>query len=81
MSVLKPEERKSASVICNLRYDLKGIVSALRDDFPELCIKEYHGESDPIEKVQDFSDVEEAWKDVDIRSSIYQYVKNRSLMY
>ncbi|CAJ0879384.1 9718_t:CDS:2, partial [Entrophospora sp. SA101] len=27
---------------------------------------EYHGESDPVEKAQDFSDVEEAWKDVDI---------------
>ncbi|CAJ0836503.1 15393_t:CDS:2 [Entrophospora sp. SA101] len=66
MSALKPEERKSASVICHLRYDLKGIVSALRDDFPELRIKEYHGESDPVEKAQDFSDVEEAWKDVDI---------------
>jgi Origin of replication binding protein len=66
MSVLKPEERKSASVICHLRYDLKGIVSALRDDFPELRIKEYHGESDPVEKAQDFSNVEEAWKDVDI---------------
>ncbi|RHZ81903.1 hypothetical protein Glove_117g518 [Diversispora epigaea] len=55
-----PENRKGASVICHLKYDLKGIVSALRDNFPELHIKEYHGDSDPVEKAQDFSNVEEA---------------------
>ena len=66
MSVLEPEEQKSASVICHLRKDIQGIVRALKTDFPELRIKEYHGDSDPVEKMRDFSNVEEAWKDVDI---------------
>ncbi|CAG8497769.1 17482_t:CDS:2 [Cetraspora pellucida] len=35
-------------------------------EFPTLRIKRYHGKSDPIEKSQDFSNVEEAWKDVDL---------------
>ncbi|CAI2200484.1 14784_t:CDS:2, partial [Funneliformis geosporum] len=45
--------------------DVQGIVRALKTDFPELRIKEYHGKSDPVEKAHDFSNVEEAWKDVD----------------
>ncbi|RGB39840.1 hypothetical protein C1646_664276 [Rhizophagus diaphanus] len=32
----------------------------------ELRIKEYHGKSDPVEKAQDFSNVEESWIDVDL---------------
>ncbi|POG70163.1 hypothetical protein GLOIN_2v1776239 [Rhizophagus irregularis DAOM 181602=DAOM 197198] len=32
----------------------------------ELQIKEYHGKSDPVEKAHDFSNVEEAWKAVDL---------------
>ncbi|PKK61966.1 hypothetical protein RhiirC2_718060 [Rhizophagus irregularis] len=32
----------------------------------ELRIKEYHGKSDLVEKAQDFSNVEESWKDVDL---------------
>src|SRR6185369_4688376 len=65
MSSLPFDERKSASLICHLRKDVQGIVRALRSDFPELLIKNYHGKSDPIEKSQDFSNVEEAWKGVD----------------
>ncbi|CAB4390584.1 unnamed protein product [Rhizophagus irregularis] len=66
MSSLPFENRKSASLICHLRKDLQGIVRALKTDFPELRIKEYHGKSDPVEKVHDFSNVEESWKDVDL---------------
>ncbi|CAB4387229.1 unnamed protein product [Rhizophagus irregularis] len=66
MSSLPFENRKSASLICHLRKDLQGIVCALKTDFPELRIKEYHGKSDPVEKAHDFSNVEEAWKVVDL---------------
>ncbi|CAG8621413.1 9685_t:CDS:1 [Paraglomus occultum] len=66
MSSLLFDERKSASLICHLRKDVQGIVRALRTDFPELRIKNYHGKSDPVEKARDFSDVEEAWKEVDL---------------
>ncbi|RHZ87063.1 hypothetical protein Glove_40g139 [Diversispora epigaea] len=66
MSSLSPNERKSASLICHLRRDVQGIVYALRVDFPELRIKKYHGKSDPIEKAGDFSNVEEAWKNIDL---------------
>ncbi|RHZ85037.1 hypothetical protein Glove_73g27 [Diversispora epigaea] len=66
MSLLPINERKSASLICHLRKDIQGIVYALRTDFPELRIKEYHGKSDPAEKAQDFGNVDEAWKDVDL---------------
>ncbi|PKC52871.1 hypothetical protein RhiirA1_404683, partial [Rhizophagus irregularis] len=66
MSLLPFENRKSASLICHLRKDVQGIVRALKTDFPELRIKEYHGKSDPVEKAHDFSNVEEAWKDVDL---------------
>src|SRR3954452_18204963 len=45
---------------------MQGIVCALKTDFPELQIKEYHGKSDPVEKAHDFSNVEESWKDVDL---------------
>ena len=45
---------------------MQGIVRALRTAFPELRIKSYHGKSDPVEKARDFSDVEEAWKEVDL---------------
>ncbi|CAI2197194.1 9080_t:CDS:2, partial [Funneliformis geosporum] len=66
MSSLPFENRKSASLICHLRKDLQGIVHALKTEFPELRIKEYHGKSDPMEKAQDFSNVEESWKDIDL---------------
>ncbi|CAB4393173.1 unnamed protein product [Rhizophagus irregularis] len=66
MSLLPFENRTSASLICHLRKDIQGIVRALKTDFPELQIKEYHGKSDPVEKAHDFSNVEEAWKDVDL---------------
>ena len=45
---------------------MQGIIRALKTDFPELRIKEYHGKSDPVEKAHDFSNVEESWKDVDL---------------
>jgi hypothetical protein len=60
MSSLPFENRKSASLICHLRKDVQGIVRALKTDFPELRIKEYHGKSDPVEKAHDFSNVEES---------------------
>ncbi|CAI2191789.1 13675_t:CDS:2, partial [Funneliformis geosporum] len=66
MSSLPFEERKSASLICHLRKDVQGIVRALKTDFPELRIKEYHGKSDPVEKAHDFSNVEETWMGVDL---------------
>ncbi|CAB5205247.1 unnamed protein product [Rhizophagus irregularis] len=66
MSLLPFENWKSASLICHLRKDLQEIVRALKTDFPELRIKEYHGKSDPVEKAHDFSNVEEAWKVVDL---------------
>ncbi|CAI2188563.1 19_t:CDS:2, partial [Funneliformis geosporum] len=56
-SLLPFENHKSASLICHLRKDLQGIVHALKTEFPELGIKEYHGKSDLIEKAQDFSNV------------------------
>ncbi|CAI2186954.1 10655_t:CDS:2 [Funneliformis geosporum] len=40
--------------------DIQGIVHALKTDFSELQIKEYHGKSDPMEKAYDFSNVEES---------------------
>ncbi|POG53584.1 hypothetical protein GLOIN_2v1792147 [Rhizophagus irregularis DAOM 181602=DAOM 197198] len=66
MSLLPFENRTSVSLICHLRKDVQGIVRALKTDFPELRIKEYHGKSDPVEKAHDFSNVEESWKDVDL---------------
>src|SRR5207248_6232194 len=66
MSLLPFESRKSASLICHLRKDVQGVVRALKTDFPELRIKEYHGKSDPMGKVHDFSNIEESWKDVDL---------------
>ncbi|CAI2199847.1 18284_t:CDS:2, partial [Funneliformis geosporum] len=65
MSSLPFENRTSMSLICHLRKDVQGIIRALKTDFPELRIKEYHGKSDPVEKAHDFSNVEESWKDVD----------------
>ncbi|RHZ44362.1 hypothetical protein Glove_736g5 [Diversispora epigaea] len=56
----------SPLVICHLRKDIQGIVRAFKTDFSELHIKEYHGDFDPVEKMQNFSNIEEAWKDVDI---------------
>ena len=58
MSLLPFEERVSASLICHLRKDVQGIIRALKTEFPELRIKEYHGKSDPVEKTRDFSNVE-----------------------
>src|SRR5215212_587789 len=66
MSLLPFESQKSASLICYLRKDVQGIVRALKTDFSELWIKEYHGKSDPVEKAHDFSNVEESWSDVDL---------------
>ncbi|CAG8554560.1 3024_t:CDS:2, partial [Cetraspora pellucida] len=66
ISSLPPNERKSASLICHLRKDVQGIVHALRTDFPELCIKNYHGKSDLAEKAKDFGNVDETWKEVDL---------------
>ncbi|CAB4400464.1 unnamed protein product [Rhizophagus irregularis] len=66
MSLLPFENRTSVSLICHLRKDVQGIIRALKTDFPELRIKEYHGKSDPVEKAHDFSNVEESWKDVDL---------------
>ena len=65
-SLLLFENHKSASLICHLRKDMQGIVHALKTDFPELRIKEYHGKSDPVEKAHDFSNVEESWRDIDL---------------
>ncbi|GBB86024.1 hypothetical protein RclHR1_12470005 [Rhizophagus clarus] len=48
------------------KKDVQGIVRALKTDFPELRIKEYHGKSDSMEKAQDFSNVKELWSDVDL---------------
>uniref|UniRef100_U9TCS9 Replication origin-binding protein domain-containing protein n=1 Tax=Rhizophagus irregularis (strain DAOM 181602 / DAOM 197198 / MUCL 43194) TaxID=747089 RepID=U9TCS9_RHIID len=64
MSLLPFENRTSVSLICHLRKDVQGIVRALKTDFPELRIKEYHSKSDPVEKAHDFSNVEESWKDL-----------------
>ncbi|RGB21613.1 hypothetical protein C1646_678406, partial [Rhizophagus diaphanus] len=66
MSLLSFENQKSASLICHLRKDVQGIVRALKTDFPELRIKEYHGKSDSVKKAHNFSNVEEAWKAVDL---------------
>ena len=66
MSLLPFESQKSASLICHLRKDVQGFVRALKTDFPELRIKEYHGKSDPVEKAHDFSNVEESWSDIDL---------------
>ena len=60
MSLLPFENRTSVSLICHLRKDVQGIVRALKTDFPELRIKEYHGKSDPVEKAHDFSNMEES---------------------
>ncbi|CAI2185650.1 2912_t:CDS:2, partial [Funneliformis geosporum] len=66
MSLLPFESWKSVSLICHFRKNVQGIVRALKTDFPELRIKEYHGKSDPVEKAHDFSNVEESWNNVDL---------------
>ncbi|CAB4388739.1 unnamed protein product [Rhizophagus irregularis] len=66
MSLLPFENWTSASLICHLRKDVQEIVRTLKTDFPELRIKEYHGKTNSVEKAQDFSNVEESWKDVDL---------------
>src|SRR3954454_25216392 len=66
MFLLPFENRTSASLICHLRKDIQGIVRALKTDFSELRIKEYHGKSDPMKKAHNFSNVEESWSDVDL---------------
>ncbi|CAI2176235.1 8223_t:CDS:2 [Funneliformis geosporum] len=48
------------------KKDVQGIIRALKTDFPELRIKEYHGKSDPVKKAHDFRNIEESWKDVDL---------------
>ncbi|CAI2171934.1 5364_t:CDS:2 [Funneliformis geosporum] len=66
MSLLPFENRTSVLLIYHLRKDVQGIIRALKTDFPELRIKEYHDKSDPVEKAHNFSNVEESWKDVDL---------------
>ncbi|GBB90263.1 hypothetical protein RclHR1_17160003 [Rhizophagus clarus] len=66
MASLPFESRTSVSLICHLRKGVQGIVRALKTDFPELRIKEYHGKSDPVEKAHDFSNIEESWKDINL---------------
>jgi hypothetical protein len=66
MSALPFEKRTSGALICHCRKDVQAIVYSLRNKYPELRIKEYHGKSDPEEKSHDFSNVETAWKDVDL---------------
>jgi|SRR5581483_2286030 len=66
MSLLPFENWKSASLICHLRKDVQEIVRALKTNFPELRIKEYHSKSDLVEKAHDFSNVEETWKAIDL---------------
>src|SRR3954454_20488914 len=66
MTSLPFESQTSTSLICHLRKDIQGIICALKTDFPELRIKEYHGKSDPVEKARDFSNVEESWRDTDL---------------
>jgi len=39
---------------------MRGIVRALKTDFPELRIKEYHDKSDLVEKAHDFSNVKKS---------------------
>ena len=53
-------------LICHLRKDIQGIIHALKTNFPELQIKEYHGKSDPEKKAHDFSNVKESLKYVDL---------------
>ncbi|CAB5199191.1 unnamed protein product [Rhizophagus irregularis] len=60
------ENQKSTSLICHLRKDVQGIVHALKANFPELRIKKYHSKSDLVKKAHDFSNVEEAWKAIDL---------------
>ena len=57
---------KSATLICHLKKNVQGIVYALRTNFPELHIKNYYGKSDPAKKAQDFGNVDEIWKEVDL---------------
>ena len=66
ISSLPSEKWTSASLICHLRKDMQEIVCALKTDFSELQIKEYHGKSDLVEKAHDFSNVKESWKDVNL---------------
>ena len=67
MSLLPFENQKSTSLICHLRKDVQGIVRTLnKTDFSELQIKEYYGKSDLVKKAYNFSNVEEAWKTVDL---------------
>ncbi|CAG8481769.1 3609_t:CDS:2 [Cetraspora pellucida] len=63
MSSLPSNEQKSASLICHLRKDVQEIVHALRINFPELHIKNYHDKSDLAKKAQDFGNVNETWKE------------------
>ena len=45
---------------------MQGIVYILKTNFSELKIKKYHSKSNLIEKAYDFSNVEEAWRGVDL---------------
>ncbi|CAI2191777.1 8316_t:CDS:2, partial [Funneliformis geosporum] len=45
-------KNKPFSIIHNIYKLQKGIVHAFKTNFPELRIKEYHGKSDPIEKLK-----------------------------
>ncbi|CAI2200150.1 16809_t:CDS:2, partial [Funneliformis geosporum] len=62
----QPQKGKMFRLTPNKKTDIQGIVRALKTDFPELRIKEYHDKLDPEEKAHDFSNVEESWKDLDL---------------
>ncbi|CAG8441129.1 2589_t:CDS:10 [Scutellospora calospora] len=63
---IKEKDSQYVSLICHLREDVQGITHVLIREFLILRIKIYHEKSDLIKKSQDFSNVEEAWKDVDL---------------
>ncbi|CAI2187083.1 11559_t:CDS:2 [Funneliformis geosporum] len=80
ISSLTFANRTSILLICHLRKDTQGIIRILKTGFSELRIKEYYGKSDSEEKVHDFSNVEESWKDVDlvayIKEGLFQWLLN-----
>ncbi|CAI2192219.1 9578_t:CDS:2, partial [Funneliformis geosporum] len=56
------------------------LTSLRKTEFPELRIKEYHSKSDPMEKAQDFSNVKESWKDINLvaytKKGLFQWLLN-----
>ncbi|CAG8805712.1 2920_t:CDS:1, partial [Gigaspora rosea] len=63
---LPSEKQTCVSLICRLKKGVQEIVCALKPDFSELQIKEYHGKSDPVEKAHDLCNVDKSWKDIDL---------------